>query len=105
MVTRLAEGFAARIDGVDITRPIDDSAWEQIRAVFEELTRTAPPGIRYGAFKQADGLSFAHIAFVEAPANPLEALAAFKAFTAQVRDRCDEPPVTFELTAIGTYGF
>ena len=36
MVTPLAAGFAARIDGVDITRPVDEAAWAEIRAAFEE---------------------------------------------------------------------
>jgi alpha-ketoglutarate-dependent 2,4-dichlorophenoxyacetate dioxygenase len=35
-VTRLTPCFAARIDGVDITRPVDDSTWADIRAAFEE---------------------------------------------------------------------
>ena len=36
MVTRLTAGFAARIDGVDITRPVDEPTWADIRAAFEE---------------------------------------------------------------------
>ena len=35
-VTRLTPCFAARIDGVDITRPVDDGTWADIRAAFEE---------------------------------------------------------------------
>ena len=35
-VTRLTPGFAARVDGVDIRRPVDDAAWGEIRAAFEE---------------------------------------------------------------------
>ena len=35
-VTRLAPHFAARIDGVDITRPVDDRTWAEIRAAFDE---------------------------------------------------------------------
>ena len=35
-VTRLTPVFAARIDGVDITRPVDDGVWAEIRAAFEE---------------------------------------------------------------------
>jgi alpha-ketoglutarate-dependent 2,4-dichlorophenoxyacetate dioxygenase len=34
--TRLTPGFAARIDGVDIRRPVDDGTWAEIRAAFEE---------------------------------------------------------------------
>jgi alpha-ketoglutarate-dependent 2,4-dichlorophenoxyacetate dioxygenase len=35
-VTRLTPHFAARIEGVDITRPVDDTAWKDIRAAFDE---------------------------------------------------------------------
>lgn len=34
--TRLTPGFAARIDGADIIRPLDDATWAAIRAAFEE---------------------------------------------------------------------
>ncbi|HTB77065.1 MAG TPA: hypothetical protein VK762_27660 [Polyangiaceae bacterium] len=75
-----------------------------IRAVFEELAEAETTGIRYGAFKQPDGVSFVHVAFVEAKKNPLDAIAAFKAFTARIADRCEDPPVAVDLTAIGTHG-
>jgi len=32
-------------------------------------------------------------------------LAAFKAFTAQIKDRCEEPPLPAELTEVGSYRF
>jgi alpha-ketoglutarate-dependent 2,4-dichlorophenoxyacetate dioxygenase len=35
-VTRLTPAFAARIDGVDIGRPVDEATWAEIRAAFEE---------------------------------------------------------------------
>lgn len=35
-VTRLAPHFAARIDGADISRPLDGGTWAAIRAAFEE---------------------------------------------------------------------
>src|SRR5213594_295533 len=35
-VTPLGPSFAARIGGVDITRPLDDATWAEIRAAFEE---------------------------------------------------------------------
>jgi alpha-ketoglutarate-dependent 2,4-dichlorophenoxyacetate dioxygenase len=35
-VTRLTPRFAARVDGADITRPLDDATWADIRAAFEE---------------------------------------------------------------------
>jgi len=36
VVTRLTPVLAARIDGVDITRGLDDRTWAEIRAAFEE---------------------------------------------------------------------
>lgn len=35
-MTRLTPCFAARLDGADITRPLDDETWAAIRAAFEE---------------------------------------------------------------------
>jgi alpha-ketoglutarate-dependent 2,4-dichlorophenoxyacetate dioxygenase len=35
-ITRLTPTFAARIDGADITQPVDDATWAEIRAAFEE---------------------------------------------------------------------
>ncbi len=35
-VTRLTTSFAAQIDGADITRPLGDATWAEIRAAFEE---------------------------------------------------------------------
>jgi alpha-ketoglutarate-dependent 2,4-dichlorophenoxyacetate dioxygenase len=36
MTTRLTPHFAAQIDGADITRPVVDATWRDIRAAFEE---------------------------------------------------------------------
>jgi hypothetical protein len=76
-----------------------------IKAVFAQLDRDKPDGLRYATFRQGDGVSFVHIASVETTdgANPLAALAAFQEFTAQIKDRCEEPPVTAELHEIGSY--
>jgi alpha-ketoglutarate-dependent 2,4-dichlorophenoxyacetate dioxygenase len=35
-VTPLTPGFAARIGGADVTRPVDDATWAAIRAAFDE---------------------------------------------------------------------
>ena len=34
--TRLTPHFAARIDGADVTRPLDDAVWSAIRAALDE---------------------------------------------------------------------
>ena len=76
-----------------------------ITSVFEQLEREKPPGLRYVSFKLDDGLSFMHIVSVETAdgSNPLTALSAFKAFTAEIQDRCEEPPVAVDLNEIGSY--
>lgn len=76
-----------------------------IAKVFEQLQGDKPGGLRYASFKLADGVSFVHIASIETAdgSNPLTALDAFKAFTAQIRDRCEEPPVSSEMSEIGNY--
>lgn len=78
-----------------------------IAKVFEQLQREKPQGLRYASFKSNDGVSFVHIVSLETPdgVNPLGELAAFKAFTAQIKERCDEPPVATELSEVGSYRF
>ena len=76
-------------------------------AVYDALREARPSGLRYATFKLADGVSFMHVvAHAEADgSNALTSLPAFKAFSAEVRDRCVEPPRRVELTEIGSYGF
>jgi hypothetical protein len=76
-----------------------------IAAVFEQLARERPAGLRYASFRLDDGVSFVHIAEHDdaSVGNPLAGLTAFKTFTAAVRDRCEEPPVTSALQMIGSY--
>ena len=78
-----------------------------VTRVFEQLKREQPPGLRYATFKLDDGVSFVHIALLEAAdgGNPLRDLSAFKAFVAEVADRCEEPPATVNLNEVGSYGF
>ncbi len=75
-----------------------------LRAVYAELAQARPPNLRYAAFKQADGVSFVHLSFSDAAQNPLDSIAAFKAFTANIRERCEEPPAPAQLEEVGNYG-
>ena len=77
---------------------------ELVRGVYDELHQVRPEGLRYGTFRLDDGLTFVHIALVEGEANPLAQLEAFKAFTAGIQERCDEPPQSSSMTEIGSYG-
>src|SRR5258708_39014049 len=80
---------------------------DYVQKVYAELQSTSPAGLRYATFKAADSPTFFHIASVETESgeNPLNQSEAFKAFTANIRDRCEEPPVTTELDEIGSYNF
>lgn len=74
-----------------------------VRGVFEQLVQAAPAGVRYRTLKLGDGVSFVHILEADAGGNPLADLPAFKAFTAEVRERCEEAPVTMEFSEVGAY--
>ena len=76
-----------------------------VRAVYEELGRAAPDGIRYATFRLEDGVSFVHVALQndDGP-SPLPELGAFRRFAAGIEDRCDEPPAFSVLQPIGAYG-
>jgi hypothetical protein len=76
---------------------------ELVRAVYEELDRAQPDGLRYATFRLEDGVSFMHLSATEADRNPLTQVEAFARFTASIRDRCDEPPVVTALDEIGSY--
>jgi hypothetical protein len=78
---------------------------ELIRAVYAELAEKRPAGVRYSASKLDDGVTFVHLARVQAQdgQSPLAALDAFKAFQRDIRARCEEQPVVVELTQIGSF--
>jgi quinol monooxygenase YgiN len=78
---------------------------ELVRAVYEELRRTEPAGLRYATFRLDDGVSFVHLASVETEDghNPLSELAAFRDFQEEIADRCEEAPVVTDLRAVGSF--
>ena len=76
-----------------------------VRAVYEQLARERPEGLHYATFKLPDGVSFMHVVFeTDQPGRILNEVSAFQAFSAEIKDRCEEPPVATELTLIGSYG-
>jgi hypothetical protein len=75
-----------------------------VRAVYEELDRAHPEGLRYATFKIDDGVTFIHLA-THGDENPLQHVEAFQRFQQGIRDRCDEPPAVAELEEIGSYRF
>jgi hypothetical protein len=74
-----------------------------VRGVFEQLAQRAPKDIRYSSLRLEDGVTFVHVLESEVGSMPLSDLPAFKAFTADVRERCDEPPIATEFTRVGAY--
>jgi len=74
--------------------------------VYEQLNRERPEGLHYATFRLPDGVSFMHVVFeTDQPGRILSGVAAFKAFSAEIERRCDEPPAATELKLIGSYGF
>ena len=76
---------------------------ELVRAVYDELDRLQPDGIRYATFKLDDDLTFVHVAETAPEHNPLTDLRAFNEFLEGIADRCDESPATTELHEIGSF--
>jgi hypothetical protein len=76
-----------------------------VRAVYDELHRTAPAGLRYATFRLADGVSFVHLSATETDdgRNPLLDLEAFARFQEAIGERGEQPPVVSELQEIGSY--
>ena len=58
-----------------------------VRAVYEELASVAPPDFRYATFR--DGDAFTHVAFGDFKLSSVE---AFRRFSEDIAERCDEPP-------------
>lgn len=75
-----------------------------VEAVFAELAAGKPAGLRYGTFRLEDGVTFIHVARIEGAENPLTSTEAFAAFTADLPDRCGEPPQPMGATVVGSYG-
>jgi hypothetical protein len=76
---------------------------ELVRGVYEELAATQPDGLRYATFQLEDGVSFLHVAFIENDPGPLPELGAFRRFQADIRERCDEPPVLTDFNEVGSF--
>jgi hypothetical protein len=82
-----------------------DENTQLIAAVFAELDQRQPEGFTYKVFKLADGVSFIHV-FIEhdnAVPDSLQELVSFKAFIADIVERCDNPPISGAATIIGGF--
>lgn len=82
-----------------------DENVEFVRSVFADLDARRPPGVHYATFQAADEGSFTHVAVFESD----EARAAFgeaapfREFTADIAERCVEPPTAVAQTVVGNY--
>jgi hypothetical protein len=78
-----------------------------VRAVYDELARTAPDGLRYATFALDDGVSFVHVASVETEDghNPLREVKAFAEFQRDMAARFQAPAVVTDLREIGSFRF
>ena len=77
---------------------------ELVRAVYAELDRTRPDGLRYATFREAGGLGFVHLALAEDyEHNPLAEVAAFRRFQEGIGERCTQPPVATRLREVGSF--
>jgi hypothetical protein len=77
-----------------------------IKGVFDSLAWLRPAGLAYQAFRLADGVSFVHLARIDeeaADGHPLLKLEAFQQFLVGIQARCEEPPVSVELTPLGQF--
>jgi hypothetical protein len=74
-----------------------------VRAVFEELAETRPPGFRYAVFCLPDSRQFIHLYTDEGSTSDVQALASFKAFVAGAEDRHEQPATSIQPELIGHY--
>jgi hypothetical protein len=87
-----------------------DQAAENVElasAVYDELDRTKPAGLRYATFQLDDGVSFVQVAVNETDTSrsPLTNVAAFQQFQREIADRCEEQPQVSEVREVGSYRF
>ena len=86
-------------------RTLNDKADDNqraIEAVFDELARKVPPGLRYLALRAPEA-TFYHLVMTEADALPLTDLDSFRAFRDGLRERLDEAPVSTDLAVVGNH--
>ena len=76
-----------------------------VQDVYAELAQTRPDGLRYTAFRLDDGVTFVHLAVLDAEVNPLSSTAAFGRFQADIGERLVAGPDARDGTVVGSYRF
>jgi hypothetical protein len=82
-----------------------DDNQQLVENVFNELKANDPGGMRYAAFRLADGVTFVHVVIHDTDDNPLEGLPAFHTFTTHLGERIDGHPSVNDATLVGSYRF
>ena len=83
-----------------------DENQKLIEAVFTDLEARQPKGFTYKVFRLEDGVSFVHVSIEHEEVEDRDSLAevpAFKAFVADIADRCTVPPLAMGATVVGGY--
>ena len=81
----------------------EDENGALVRAVFEELAQTRPPGLRYAVFYLPDSRQFIHLYTDEGSTSGVQGLDSFKAFAAGAEDRHEHPASFTQPDLIGDY--
>jgi len=76
-----------------------------VKAVCDELKEKKATGLRYAMFLADDGVTFFHVALVEAAENPLLECASFHAFKQDIDDRCIELPDPVQMSELESFNF
>ncbi len=76
-----------------------------IEAVFADMEERQPNGFTYKVFRLDDGVSFLHVVIEHDVPDPdsLQDVPAFRAFVADIAERCDVPPQAVGATVVGGY--
>jgi hypothetical protein len=82
-----------------------DENQQLIESVFADLDERQPVGFTYKVFRLEDGVSFIHVVIEHDVDDPesLQAVPAFRAFVADIAERCDILPVATAATVVGGY--
>ena len=76
-----------------------------IKAMCDEFNVQQYDGLRYAAFKGADGITFYHLAFILGDHDPLPNCVGFKAFKRDIAARYDDIAEPMRVREVGSYSF
>jgi len=83
-----------------------DENQKLIEAVFADLEARDAKGFTYKVFRLEDRVSFIHVVIEHEGVenrDSLQDVPAFQAFTAEIADRCDVPPLAMGAEIVGSW--